>query len=178
MSTSSRGSAFQRQILDDIEGIQFRRSCRHVRKIPACGRRTPAHPAHRVQRAVSFKNPADRAQAGQLSVGPFDPKRVADGLRAHEAQIALAQFPAQGEHAALHAVPGLPSMNAGRVGLIRPVHPVQVLPAGADQPVLQVPQTNAQTPCHGALRRSAPYRRHHRPPFIFSEFFIARTLPD
>jgi hypothetical protein len=127
---------------------------------------------------VSLEDPSDSAQTRQPSVRTFGPQRVLDGLRANESQIALSQFTPQSQDSALHTGLGLPSVNAWSVGLIQPVHPIQSLASCAGQPVLQVSQANPKATRHGALRLTVPRCRHHRLPFLFSEFVIARTLPN
>lgn len=125
---------------------------------------------------MRFKNAPDGSQARQLALGAFGEQRIVDGRRADEAQVAPTQLPPQSEHAALQADVGLPALLAGRVRLIRPVHPLQLLSERALQPILQVSESHAKPARHGALRLSATNRRHHCLPTFFREFFMLNTV--
>lgn len=107
------GTGFQREVFDDIKGVQFRRACRHVGQIPARRRGGAAHAPHGIQRPMRFEHTPDGAQARSSAFGSFGEQSIEDGLCANESQVALTEFPAQRQNAALQADFGLPSLLAG-----------------------------------------------------------------
>lgn len=127
---------------------------------------------------MRFKNTPEGAQARSLGLGPFGEQRIVDGLGAHESQIALTQLTPQSQNAALQTDFGLPPLLAGRMRLIRPIHLSQFLSARPRQPILQVPQAHAKSPCHGSLRLPTTHRHHHCLPIFFREVFMPITVAD
>ena len=168
---------FQREVFDDIEGIQFRVARGHVRQIPTRRWGRATHPPNGIQSAMAFEHAPDGSQARQFAFGAGSDQRICNGLRADESQITLAQFLTQGEDAALQDDVGLTTLLARRVRLVRPIHPLQLLSARPSQPVLQVPQSHPKQARHDPLQLPTANRHHHRPPIFFREFFILKTIP-
>src|ERR1035441_8586216 len=144
---------FQREVFDDIEGIQVPVARGHVRQIPTRRWGRATHPPNGIQSAMAFEHAPDGSQARQFAFGAGSDQRICNGLRADESQITLAQFLTQGEDAALQDDVGLTTLLARRVRLVRPIHPLQLLSARPSQPVLQVPQLLTLAPRPGFFPR-------------------------
>ena len=169
----------QRQILDDIESIEFGPPRGHGRQRPARRRGELAHAAHAVEQTVAAENAADGAPAGRRRFGSADRQRFTDGLRADEAQRAPPELLAQGHDAALDGGGRLPGLLPWSAGSIRPIDLPQRTLARPGQPALHGAERLFETSCAGVLRQTTAHGRHHRPPFFQEEFFMATSLlPD